>query len=75
VLYLAGSRDKVISRRNVEEILKELPATNVVTVDGPHLALYTNPEPAVSAIVAFINDAEASNGCGENSQGSDPYLP
>jgi pimeloyl-ACP methyl ester carboxylesterase len=72
VLYLAGSRDKVIPRRNVEEILKELPATKVVTVDGPHLALYTNPEPAVSAIVDFINDAEASNGCGGNAQWGDP---
>jgi pimeloyl-ACP methyl ester carboxylesterase len=72
VLYLAGSRDKVIPRRNVDEIMKELPATKLVTVDGPHLALYTNPQAAVSAIVEFMKDAEASNGCGGNAQGGDP---
>jgi fermentation-respiration switch protein FrsA (DUF1100 family) len=62
VLYLAGSRDKVIPRRNVEEVIRERPSTKVVTVDGPHLALYTNPGAAVRAIVEFINDTEGSNG-------------
>jgi len=60
VLYLAGSRDRVIPRRNVEEIMKERPSTKVVTVDGPHLALYTNPRAAARAIVEFINDAETA---------------
>lgn len=60
VLYLAGSRDRVIPRRNVDEIMKELPSTKVVTVDGPHLALYTNPTAAARAIVKFINDAETA---------------
>jgi pimeloyl-[acyl-carrier protein] methyl ester esterase len=60
VLYLAGSRDRVIPRRTVEEIVGELPSTKGVTVDGPHLALYTNPRAAVRAIVAFIKDTEAS---------------
>jgi len=60
VLYLAGSRDKVIPRRNVDEVIRERPSTKVVTVDGPHLALYTNPEAAVRAIVQFMKDTEAS---------------
>jgi pimeloyl-[acyl-carrier protein] methyl ester esterase len=58
VLYLAGSRDKVIPRRNVDEVMRELPSTKVVTVDGPHLALYTNPKAAARAIVEFIDDTE-----------------
>ncbi|HEY7220214.1 MAG TPA: alpha/beta hydrolase [Candidatus Binatia bacterium] len=58
VLYLAGSRDKVIPRRNVDEVMRELPSTKVVTVDGPHLALYTNPGASVRAIVQFINETE-----------------
>ena len=60
MLYLAGSRDRVIPRRNVDEIMKELPSTKVVTVDGPHLALYTNPTAAARAIVKFINDTETA---------------
>jgi pimeloyl-ACP methyl ester carboxylesterase len=60
VLYLAGSRDKVIPRRNVDEVMRELPSIKVVTVDGPHLALYTNPGAAARAIVEFINDAETA---------------
>jgi pimeloyl-ACP methyl ester carboxylesterase len=60
VLYLAGSRDRVVPRRNVDEIVRELLSTKVVTVDGPHLALYTNPRAAVRAIVEFIKDTEAS---------------
>jgi pimeloyl-ACP methyl ester carboxylesterase len=60
VLYLAGSRDRVVPRRNVDEIVRELPSTKVVTVDGPHMALYTNPRGAVRAIVEFMKDTEAS---------------
>jgi pimeloyl-ACP methyl ester carboxylesterase len=60
VLYVAGSRDRVVPRRNAEEVVRELPSTQVVTIDGPHLALYTNPAAAVEAIVGFIFQTEAS---------------
>jgi pimeloyl-[acyl-carrier protein] methyl ester esterase len=56
VLYVAGSRDKIVPSRNAEEVVRELPSTRIVTIDGPHLALYTNPAAAVSAIVAFMRD-------------------
>jgi pimeloyl-ACP methyl ester carboxylesterase len=59
VLYVAGSRDRVVPGWNAEEMVRELPSTKVVTIDGPHLALYTNPGAAVQAIVGFINDTEA----------------
>jgi len=56
VLYVAGSRDKIVPSWNAEEVVRELPSTKVVTIDGPHLALYTNPAAAVHAIVRFIRD-------------------
>jgi hypothetical protein len=39
--------------------MRERPSTKVVTLDGPHLALYTNPGAAVRAIVEFIYETEA----------------
>jgi pimeloyl-[acyl-carrier protein] methyl ester esterase len=56
VLYLAGSRDKVVPRRNAEEVLRESRSAKLVTIEGRHLALYTNPEAAVEAIVEFISE-------------------
>jgi pimeloyl-[acyl-carrier protein] methyl ester esterase len=57
VLYLAGSRDRVVPSWNAEEVIRELPSTKVVTIDGPHLALYTNPTAAVRAIVGFMRES------------------
>ena len=58
VLYLAGSRDRVVPSRNAHEVVRESPATQVVTIDGPHLALYTNPGAAAHAIAAFTRNVE-----------------
>jgi pimeloyl-ACP methyl ester carboxylesterase len=57
---LAGSRDRVVPARNAEELVRELPSVKVVTIDGPHLALYTNPVAAADAIVEFIIDRESA---------------
>ena len=57
ILYVAGSRDRVVPRRNVEEVVTELPSTKVVTIDGPHLALYTNPRAAAQVIARFIRES------------------
>jgi pimeloyl-ACP methyl ester carboxylesterase len=59
VLYLAGSKDRVVPARNAEEVVRELPSARVVTIDGPHLALYTNPAAAADVIVGFITDGES----------------
>ena len=56
VLYLAGSRDSIVPRRNADQVVRESPSVKVVTIDGPHSALYTNPAAAVHAIVGFIRD-------------------
>jgi pimeloyl-ACP methyl ester carboxylesterase len=58
VLYLAGSRDRVVPSRNAREVIRESPSTKVVTIDGPHLALYTNPGAAAHAIAAFMRNLE-----------------
>ncbi len=54
VLYVAGSRDRVVPGCNVEDVVRELPSTKVATIEGPHLALYTNPEAAAHVIARFI---------------------
>jgi pimeloyl-ACP methyl ester carboxylesterase len=57
VLYVAGASDKVVPSRNAEDVVRELPSTKVVTIHGPHLALYTNPIAAVHAIVGFMRES------------------
>ena len=54
VLYIAGSQDRVVPSWNAKEVARELPSTKVVTIDGGHLALYSNPREAVDAIVGFM---------------------
>jgi pimeloyl-ACP methyl ester carboxylesterase len=54
ILYLAASRDDIVPRRNVEAITALRPSVEVVTIDGAHLALYSNPQPAAAAILAFM---------------------
>ena len=54
VLYLAGSRDSIVPRRNADQVVRESPSAKIVTIDGPHLAMYTNPGAAAGAIAAFM---------------------
>jgi pimeloyl-[acyl-carrier protein] methyl ester esterase len=56
VLYVAGSRDRVVPSWNADDVVRELPSTKVVTIEGSHLALYTNPRAAVHAIVGFMRE-------------------
>lgn len=55
VLYIASSRDDVVPRHNLDEIVQVRPAVQVVTIDGPHQAMFTNPHAAAGAIVGFIS--------------------
>jgi pimeloyl-ACP methyl ester carboxylesterase len=54
VLYIAASRDGIVPRRCLDEILGVRPSVKVVTIEGEHFAMYANPKPAAEAIVAFI---------------------
>jgi len=54
ILYMVGSHDRVVPRRNAEVILRELPTVQMETIEGPHLAMYTNPVAAATAITGFM---------------------
>ena len=54
VLHLASSHDAVVPRHNVDEIRFERPSVQVAMIEGRHLAMYTNPQPAALAIVKFM---------------------
>jgi pimeloyl-[acyl-carrier protein] methyl ester esterase len=54
VLYLAGSRDSIVPRRNADQVSRESPSARIVTIDGPHFAMYTNPDAAARAIASFM---------------------
>jgi pimeloyl-ACP methyl ester carboxylesterase len=54
VLYVAASRDRVIPRRNLDDVRSGARTCEVVTIDGSHLALVTNPEPAAAHIAGFM---------------------
>ena len=60
LLYLAGSRDRIVPSWNAREVVRVSPSTKVVTIDGPYLALYTNPGAATRAIVGFMTEEESA---------------
>lgn len=54
VLYVAASKDRVVPRRNIDDVRLTARACEVVTIDGPHLALFTNAAPAAAHIADFV---------------------
>jgi pimeloyl-ACP methyl ester carboxylesterase len=56
LLYVRGSTDVVVPGWNARAVIRAIPTARVVTIPGPHLALYTNPEAAARAIVQFIGE-------------------
>jgi|APFre7841882724_1041349.scaffolds.fasta_scaffold20923_2 pimeloyl-ACP methyl ester carboxylesterase len=54
VLYIASSRDGIVPPRNLHEIRQLRPSVQVAVIDGPHQAMYTNPDAAAAAIEQFI---------------------
>jgi len=54
IVYLTGSQDHLVPRHNAELIVREVPTVQVVTIEGSHMAMYTNPVAAVVAITRFI---------------------
>jgi pimeloyl-ACP methyl ester carboxylesterase len=55
VLCIAGSKDGVVPRRNVEQIISVGQSVSVRLIDGSHFALYTNPTASAAAISAFMH--------------------
>lgn len=56
LLYLASSDDEIIPRRSGEGIVRDARQAELVTIEGAHMAMYTNPGAAVKAILAFMQE-------------------
>jgi pimeloyl-ACP methyl ester carboxylesterase len=56
ILYLVSTRDEVIARRNLDEVLAHAPQTQVAEVEGPHLALFTHPVQSAARIADFLRN-------------------
>lgn len=54
VLYIAGSQDRVVPRRNVDDFVRVKPAVRVRVIAGGHFAIYQNPTAGAEAIWQFI---------------------
>ncbi len=54
ILYLASTRDEVIPRTSLDEVLAHAPHTEVAEIEGPHLALFTNPVQSAARIAGFL---------------------
>jgi pimeloyl-[acyl-carrier protein] methyl ester esterase len=59
VLYLRARNDGVIPASRADEIARLLPSLEIADIDGPHLALVTNPAGAWAALVSFMDRADA----------------
>jgi pimeloyl-[acyl-carrier protein] methyl ester esterase len=60
VLYLRATADTVIPASRARATRHALPSLEVVDIDGPHLALATNPEASWRALVAFMDATDAA---------------
>ncbi|MFN0040303.1 MAG: alpha/beta fold hydrolase [Burkholderiales bacterium] len=54
ILYLASTRDEVIRRRHRDEVLAHAAGAEAAEIEGPHLALFTNPVAAAGIIAGFL---------------------
>jgi hypothetical protein len=53
-MYLVSTNDEIIARTNLQEVLLHAPQTEVAEIEGPHLALFTNPEQSAARIGGFL---------------------
>ena len=54
MLYLLSQTDVIVPPRAMQEILQLQPAMRVAKIPGYHQALYSHPEPAARALLAFL---------------------
>lgn len=55
LMYIVCTRDEVISRDSLKEILAIAPQTLVEEIEGPHFALFTNPVQSAACIANFLH--------------------
>jgi pimeloyl-ACP methyl ester carboxylesterase len=54
IVYIASSRDSIVPRGNADEIVSLVPSSRRILIDGPHMALYTDPRTAADAICRVL---------------------
>jgi len=59
LMYLASNDDDVVRRPSRDEVVAVAPQTQVCEIEGPHLALFTNPVDAAECIAKFLREVEA----------------
>jgi pimeloyl-ACP methyl ester carboxylesterase len=62
VLYIAGSRDRLIGPRSVEDFRMLGGPFQTATLDAPHLILQTQPAAAACLIEEFLKTKMAADG-------------
>jgi pimeloyl-ACP methyl ester carboxylesterase len=60
VLYIRASRDEVVARSCADVIRRLQPSVEIAEIEGPHLALITNPGAAWAALTAFMNRVDST---------------
>jgi pimeloyl-ACP methyl ester carboxylesterase len=59
ILYIRGTRDRVVPERCLRLILRERPNVQIVRLEAPHLVLQVQADGAASAIRSFAASAGA----------------
>jgi pimeloyl-ACP methyl ester carboxylesterase len=59
-MYLLSTHDEVIPRASLDEVLAHAPQTEVAEIEGPHLALFTNPVKSAARIAGFLRSVQST---------------
>ena len=62
ILYLRGTRDRLVGRGSLDRILDRRPDVQVAPIDAPHLTLQLEPELSWAAIDGFLPAARGAGG-------------
>jgi pimeloyl-ACP methyl ester carboxylesterase len=62
LMYLAATRDRLVGRRSLDNILLKKPDVKVCNIDGPHLLLQAEPGKSWEGIASFLNDLQTGAG-------------
>lgn len=54
LMYMAATRDEVISRKHLHDIQTIAPHTQLAEIDGAHLAMFTNPAQSADCILNLM---------------------
>jgi len=72
LLYLEGTRDKIVGKRGLEAIRAVKPEVASVQIDAPHLVLQRRPVESIAAIDKFLQNEELMNPTSQQLQGDLP---